>query len=110
VSEAGDYNIVIQLAPTIDFHNQGGLKFAVSMDNQEPRIINMHRGESNRAWEESVANNVRVSFTRLKVDEPGQHTLKIWLVDPGVVYQKIIISKDRPKPSYLGPPESFFRK
>jgi hypothetical protein len=44
-------------------------------------------------------------LTRTK--SPGNHTLKIWMVDPAVVVEKTSSTTGGVKPSYLGLPESF---
>jgi hypothetical protein len=35
--------------------------------------------------------------------------LKIWMVDPGIVLQKIVVETREIAPSYLGPPQSYNR-
>ena len=54
-------------------------------------------------------NNGRYSHSKHFISKPGYHTLKIWMVDPGVVLEKIIVDLGGVKPSYLGPPESFYQ-
>ncbi|CAK7207467.1 hypothetical protein SEUCBS139899_010277 [Sporothrix eucalyptigena] len=39
---------------------------------------------------------------------PQEYTLRIWALLPSVVVQKIVINLGGLRPSYLGPPESFF--
>jgi hypothetical protein len=41
----------------------------------------------------------------------GAHTLHVWMVDPGVVLEKIVVATGGAAPgaSYLGPPESYRR-
>ena len=92
------------LSPTLDFRNQGGLKFAVSVDDREPEVINMHE-QTEDGWNTSVANNVTKVKTTINL-EPGNHTLKVWALESGVVVQKIVIKTGEDRESYLGPPES----
>lgn len=107
LADADSIVIHTLVSPTIDFHNGGGLRCAISLDDQEPQIINIHKDNSLRAWEKSVRDNVITSASKHGVAQKGEHVLKFWRVDPGVVLQKIIIDAGGLKPSYLGPPESF---
>ncbi|KAK0200680.1 glycoside hydrolase family 115 protein [Desarmillaria ectypa] len=53
-----------------------------------------------------VANSIvpiRLSFPGMK---SGRHTFKIFMIEPAVVVQKIVIDVGGLEPSYLGPPES----
>jgi len=58
-------------------------------------------------WETSVKDSVRKAKSTHALAEPGYHTLKFWMVDPGVVLQKLVVNLGGEKPSYLGPPESY---
>ena len=88
------------------------MKFAVSIDDDEPQIINMHAGTEVQDWKyprwfnDAVSNKTIVKSATLKVSKAGLHTLKLWMIDNGIVYQRIIINNGGLKPSYLGPPES----
>ena len=49
--------------------------------------------------------------TQHKLGRAGRHTLKVWAVTPGVVFERIVIDTGTARapgvrPSYMGPPES----
>jgi hypothetical protein len=97
---------------TLNFMPDRGLRYAVSFDNETPEVVTLvpqdfSAQNGNRDWEESVEDNGRFSHTTHTIARPGNHTLKIWMVDPGVVLEKIVVDAGGVRPSYLGPPESF---
>ncbi|MFN8257104.1 MAG: glycosyl hydrolase 115 family protein [Bacteroidales bacterium] len=108
----GKIKVNLYLAPALDFHHTGGLKYGISMDGEEPQIINMHQGadvpdyKNPQWWTQAVSDNIIIKSSEHILENPGQHVLKFWLVDPGIVLQKIVIDNGGLKPSYLGPPES----
>ncbi len=104
--------VVAVTSPVLNFMPDRGIRYAVSFDDETPQIItlvpnNYNAQNGNRDWENAVENNSRVATSTHVLDKPGYHTLKFWMVDPGVVLQKIIVNCGGLKPSYLGPPESY---
>jgi hypothetical protein len=115
--DTGTVSVHAYLSPTLDFTGTTGLRYAVSLDDEPPQVVNIHadgsssaKTDGNRAWEQSVANEIKVLVTKHHVAGPGAHVLKFWMVDPGVVLQKLVIAAGELPESYLGPPESFHRE
>jgi hypothetical protein len=110
----GEFDVTSIFSPTLNFIPGRGLQYAISIDDQPPQIItlvpeNYNAQNRNTDWERSVSDNARFILTKHNISSPGYHTLKIWMIDPGVVIQKIILNTGGVKPSYLGPPESFHK-
>ena len=98
--------------PTLNFVPGRGLRYAVSFDDQQPQVIelvpaNFIAQHGNMDWEKTVADSVRYVKSTHTISQAGLHTLKIWMVDPAVVLEKIVVNTGGLKPSYLGPPESY---
>jgi hypothetical protein len=107
----GDVSVNAYFSPTLNFGSTSGLRYAVSIDDEIPQIINIHTNTSEKFWNKIVSENITIATSKHKDVTAGRHTLKIWMVDPGLVLQKIVVNAGGEKPSYLGPPESFvFRK
>jgi hypothetical protein len=106
VREAGTVTVSALVSPTLNIYNGEGLKFAVSVDGQTPQITGIPAKPTNQQWEEWVRRNIVEVQTRHTLSHAGVHTLKIWMMDPGIVLQRLHIDRGGLKPSYLGPPES----
>ncbi len=105
--DPGAYQVEAILAPTLNFVPGRGLRYAISFDDQAPQIVDALANDSEKAWTIAVSDGVRKVTSTLTVTQPGYHTLKFWMVDPGVVLEKLVVSQGRVPPSYLGPPESY---
>jgi hypothetical protein len=101
------------VGPTLNFVPGRGLRYAVSFDDETPQIVTLvpqdyNAQNGNLDWEKSVMDNARYSHTTHPAMPPGYHTLKVWMVDPGVVLEKLVVNLGGVKSSYLGPPESCY--
>ena len=100
------------VAPSLNFLPHQGLRLAVSFDNEAPQMVTLVAPDyiaqhGNLDWEKCVSDNRRIVRTSHVIAQPGYHTLKVWMVDPGVVLEKLVVDLGGEKPSYLGPPESY---
>jgi hypothetical protein len=107
--EPGEATVDLTFAPTQNFRPGEGLRFAVSFDGEAPRMINVHESYTPAEWARSVGDGVRTVSTKHNIAASGYHTLKFWGIDPGLVLEKIVVNTGGLRPSYLGPPESFYR-
>ncbi len=99
----GQVTVRAYLSPTLDFHGQN-LRYAVSFDDAAPQTVNMHQGMSDATWETWVKDNINIKTSTHSITAAGEHVLKFWMVDAGVVLQKLVVETRSPKSSYLGPP------
>ncbi len=114
LTDSGKVSVEGIFGPTLNFLPGRRLQYAVSFDEESPQFVTLvpevyAAGDKNEDWSRTVEDNARRSRTAHLIRSPGFHTLKFWVVDPGVVLEKIVVDCGGLKPSYLGPPESFRR-
>jgi len=95
----GEATIDFNCIPSNPINADYQLRLAMAVDNDPPVIVS-HRVSRD------VMDNLMKLQGKLILKKEGQHTLKIWMVDPGLTIDKIIIDTGGVKGSYLGPPES----
>ncbi|WP_110931639.1 glycosyl hydrolase 115 family protein [Paenibacillus bouchesdurhonensis] len=113
MTSTGEVGVTLYAAPSIDFVPGRGLRIGVSFDDEPVQIAELiakmpDGGFHERDWEQSVIYNIRTAITQHRIEQAGYHTLRIWMIDPIVVLQKIVIDTGGQKPSLLGPPESYY--
>ena len=104
---AGTVSVKARFIPTLPINGTRGLRYAVSFDDETPQIIDMSRiSGSGSIWNRSVLRgHIDYSSTH-EVAAPGAHTLKIWMVDPGVVIDRLEIQSGDVPYTYGGAPET----
>jgi Glycosyl hydrolase family 115/Gylcosyl hydrolase family 115 C-terminal domain/Viral BACON domain len=107
LTDKGQFTLHAVLAPTLNFVPGRGLRFAVSIDDGPRTVVDALEHNTNKDWEEAVSDGVKKVSVPLSIASAGYHTLNIWMVDPGVVLERLVLNQGQLRPSYLGPPESF---
>ncbi|MGG4220481.1 glycosyl hydrolase 115 family protein [Paenibacillus jamilae] len=107
------YTLTVYTAPTNPLGEGRRLKYAVAFDGHQPVLADMlplefAAGES-RHWSESVMNNIHTSTTQHPL-AAGMHTLRLYVLDAGLVLQKLVLSHEPLLCSYFGPEESFCKE
>jgi hypothetical protein len=103
---AGKAEVETTLSPTLNFVPGRGLRYAISFDDDPPQVVDALEHNTQRDWETTVRDAVRKVKSTHTTAAPGYHTLKIRMVDPALVLEKIVVNTGGLLPSYLGPPES----
>jgi len=110
IENPGQITLHTYLSPTLNYLNlDEGIRFAVSIGDETPQVLSMHKGSDDRDWNRWVANNINIQSSEHHVKEAGPHTVRIRYIDPGIVIQKLVLDTGGLRESYLGPPESFFK-
>ena len=88
------------------------IRIAVSINNGQPKYLTVVPAsfsvQTSRSWGNDVLNQCRRLTTTIRIPKAGAQTLKVWMVDPGVVLQKVVLTAGAYPNTYLGPTESHF--
>ncbi|KAI0758924.1 hypothetical protein C8Q74DRAFT_1300824 [Fomes fomentarius] len=111
--QGGTVTITTLVSPSLNgLGDDRPLGIALQIDNEEAQtshfVPRATPGNLPDAWaglDGWVANGV-IEVPMVFPVQPGAHTLKVWMIEPSVVVQKIVIDTGGLRPSYLGPPES----
>lgn len=113
-SKKGEVTINAYFSPSLNIHNSPeGLQYAISIDGEAPQVISLNKEDktsSTGIWNKWAAENIIIKSSKHNILTPGKHTVKYWMVNPAVVFQKLVIDFGDTEKSYLGPPETINEK
>ena len=105
VDTIGEFPVYVLVSPTLNFNDNKGLRYAISVDGGEEQIVNINKTYDTKRLETWQANSINETVTKLRFPTKGEHRLRIRILDHGIVLQKILIDTGNLKPCYLGAPE-----
>ena len=105
----GDWKITLRTLPTFSVETGQPQRYAVAFDDAPPQIVALKSStdEKDWWWQENVMRNAAITSSAHRIVASGVHTLKIWMVDPGIVIDTIAAENgDVPPLGLLWPEET----
>jgi len=97
--------VLVYCLPTHPLHPPLKLRYAANVDQGEASIVNLATSEFSRPWATNVLRAAAIGVSQHDLLH-GKHTLKVRPLDPGLVFDKVVIDLGGLRPSHLGPPET----
>lgn len=102
----GEVDVNVQAIPTHAPFKNRGVRCAIAIDNAAPVIVDFQTFGRSDTWKQNVLKNAAIQTAKQIVNKAGKHTLKIWMVDSGVMLDQVLIDLGGWKNSYAFPPET----
>lgn len=118
--QAGHSTIEIRTLANLHVYDGRDIRYAVSLDENQPETFSIHTGDFTAEWRRNVLHGYSTRSISVRTEKPGTHTLRIYLLDPGLVLQdilihhkeqqwpKVLLAGDYPDPTILRDGEDFY--
>lgn len=68
-----------------------GLRCAISLNGDTPKIVDLHTEEYSETWKANVFRAYSTAVSEHTIATPGRQTIKLYMIDPGVVLDQLVI-------------------
>lgn len=104
----GTFPVTVFRLPSLD--ERGARRLAIALDDRPPTVLSgqaVATGNRGDAWARNVEEGVEKLTATVTVTAPGEHVLRVFMVDPGIAVDQIVVDTGGlPAGAYLAPPES----
>ncbi|WP_461077846.1 glycosyl hydrolase 115 family protein [Streptomyces deserti] len=109
-SSTGTFPVTVFRLPSLD--ERGTRRLAVALDDQPVTVLSgqaVATGNRGDAWARNVEEGIEKLTATVTVTEPGEHVLRLFMADPAIAVDQIVIDTGGLPASHLAPPESYHR-
>jgi hypothetical protein len=82
------------------------MRYGVALDDGPVQVVDFKTVGRSEEWKQNVLRNRAQRQLNGQMLAPGRHTLTLYLIDPGVVLDRITIAMGEPQPAYGTIPET----
>jgi hypothetical protein len=86
---SGSRRIVVKCLPTHRVYEGLGLRYAISVNGDTPRVVDVDAPADSRPWQTNVLRGYCTGETTYQADSSGQAVIRLYLLDPGLVVNEL---------------------
>lgn len=87
----GIHAFTVKCLPTHAINQEYKLRYAISVNGSKPTIVNLDAEANSKIWSKNVVNGYAMGTTKLAVNTTGKSSIRIYLLDPSVAMDEIVI-------------------
>jgi hypothetical protein len=100
---AGSHRVDAIFLPALSLNDERGRRYAVSVNGETPTLVSLSsESGSGNVWSRSVLRQAITGSSTHSFATAGDHTLRIWMVDPGLVLDRVEIHTSLTPYTYSG--------
>jgi hypothetical protein len=103
---AAPAEVSIFTLPTHPMNNEHSMRYAVSIDNGPLQVVDFKTFGRSEEWMQNVLRNSAVRKIKTPLLNAGTHTLNIYMIDPGVILDRMVIDLGGMSNAYSVIPET----
>lgn len=86
-----DRTIEVRTLPTLHVYENREARYAIQIGDTAPRIFSIHTSDFSSEWRYNVLHGYSSRSVSIPSGYSGNQKIRIWLLDPGIVLQEILI-------------------
>ncbi len=90
----------IYTIPTYPLNKNFEVRYAVGVDDGPATILNFKTVGRSEEWKQNVLSNSAIRSVKVPSLNAGKHVLHVYMIDPGVILDRILINLGGLKPGY----------